>query len=135
MKRIVSRWISSSWKEIKGGLITSFLFVFHNKIYYICPQNCIYMEPKFKEIVRRDPNVDLTNKPINEWPVGDKIQSFMGGPLVVASKAVSFDKVWKAIKRFTSAFKNYDNKMTPMWPKAGMSKDSKQPFKYGGQIS
>jgi len=24
------------------------------------------MEPKFKEIVRRDPNVDLANKPINE---------------------------------------------------------------------
>ena len=31
------------------------------------------MEPKFKEIVSRDPNEDLTNKPISEWSTANKI--------------------------------------------------------------
>lgn len=92
------------------------------------------MEPKFKEIVRRDPNVDLANKPINEWPIADKIQAVAGGPIVAASKVGVFDKVWEALRNFYSAWKNYKGKLTPMIPKAGISKDSKQPFKHGGQI-
>lgn len=83
------------------------------------------MEPKFREIVRRDPNIDLKNIPISEWPAPDKVQAIAGGPIYTAINTGVFDKVWNALKRFTSAFNNYNGKMVPMWPKAGMSKDPK----------
>lgn len=92
------------------------------------------MEPKFKEIVRRDPNVDLTNKSINEWPIADKIQGIAGGPIVAASKAGVFDKVWEALKNFYNAWKNYNGKIRPMVPKAGFSIKEEVYFKDGGRV-
>lgn len=93
------------------------------------------MEPKFKEQVKRNPDIDLANTPVNQWPVEEKINTIAGGPVYAAVNSGVFSKIKDALNKFYSAWKNYNGKITPMIPKAGFTIDNTIPFKHGGRIS
>lgn len=91
------------------------------------------MEPKFKEQVKRNPNSDLKNTPIGNWPIDEKIKSVAGGPLYVAWNSGAFAKLWDALKKISAAGKTSNEKIPPLYGPAGPWR-SLQPFKHGGYI-
>ena len=93
------------------------------------------MEPKFKEQVKRNPNENLKNTPISQWPTEEKINAIAGGPLYVAANSGVFSKIKEALNNFYTAWKDYNGKIVPPIPKAGFTIDRTIPFKNGGRIS
>lgn len=69
------------------------------------------MEPKFKELVKRDPNVDLTNILINEWPTEEKIKTIAAGMLYALGNSTDWNKLIGDLRKGLQLFSQRWNEL------------------------